>query len=88
VGTDRRGLSGGRVQACAGPWRTSGGWWNELGSGIGDQGSAKAPRSPIPSPRSPTWDRDEWDVALGDAATYRIYCDRATGAWFLDGVYD
>lgn len=27
VTTDRAGLSGGRVEACAGPWRTSGGWW-------------------------------------------------------------
>jgi protein ImuB len=25
--TMQRGLSGGRVDACAGPWRTSGGWW-------------------------------------------------------------
>lgn len=24
---DRRGLRGGRVAACAGPWRTSGDWW-------------------------------------------------------------
>ena len=24
---NRGGLSGGRVQRCAGPWRTSGGWW-------------------------------------------------------------
>ena len=24
---DRRGFIGGRVEACAGPWRTSGGWW-------------------------------------------------------------
>jgi len=44
------------------------------------------PRSPIPGPGS--WDRDEWDVTLGDRATYRIARDRATGAWFLDGVYD
>ena len=27
VTTDRRGLTGGGVEACAGPWRTSGGWW-------------------------------------------------------------
>jgi protein ImuB len=27
VFTDRRELPGGRVDACAGPWRTSGGWW-------------------------------------------------------------
>lgn len=25
--TLRRGLSGGKVESCAGPWRTSGGWW-------------------------------------------------------------
>jgi protein ImuB len=24
---DRRGMPGGRVEACAGPWRTSGEWW-------------------------------------------------------------
>ena len=34
VTTDRRGLSGGRVERCAGPWRTSGGWW---GSEAGTQ---------------------------------------------------
>jgi hypothetical protein len=32
VTTDRRGLSGGRVETCAGPWRTSGGWWMEVAS--------------------------------------------------------
>jgi hypothetical protein len=36
----------------------------------------------------PEWDRDEWDVTLGDGATYRIFRDRASGAWFLEGVYD
>ena len=34
------------------------------------------------------WDRDEWDVALGDGALYRIYCEHATGRWFLEGSYD
>jgi protein ImuB len=29
VATDRRGLGGGRVETCAGPWRTSGDWWRE-----------------------------------------------------------
>jgi hypothetical protein len=32
VTTDRRGLSGGRVETCAGPWRTSGGWWMDAPS--------------------------------------------------------
>ncbi len=32
VTTDRRGLSGGRVETCGGPWRTSGGWWRDAPS--------------------------------------------------------
>jgi protein ImuB len=27
VTTDRVGISGGRVERCSGPWRSSGGWW-------------------------------------------------------------
>jgi protein ImuB len=38
--------------------------------------------------KSDGWDRDEWDVALSDGALYRIYCDRATRAWFVEGSYD
>jgi protein ImuB len=38
--------------------------------------------------KSDGWDRDEWDVALSDGALYRIYCDRATRAWFIEGLYD
>jgi len=62
-----RGLNGGDVQRCAGPWRTSGGWWTV---------PAKA------------WDRDEWDVTLTDGATYRVFRDRSTDAWFIEGVVD
>ena len=29
--TDRAGVAGGRVETCAGPWRTSGAWWLESG---------------------------------------------------------
>jgi hypothetical protein len=29
VTTDRRGLSGGRVEHCEGPWRSSGDWWKQ-----------------------------------------------------------
>jgi protein ImuB len=29
VTTDRRGLSGGRVDRCEGPWRSSGDWWRQ-----------------------------------------------------------
>ena len=34
------------------------------------------------------WDRDEWDVALTDGATYRLFRARDTERWFLDGVLD
>ena len=64
---DRGGLSGGDVQRCAGPWRTSGGWWTV---------ATKA------------WDRDEWDVTLTEGVTYRVFRDRSTDAWFIDGVVD
>ena len=35
-----------------------------------------------------TWERDEWDVTLSDGATYRVFRDRGTDAWFLEGVVD
>ena len=35
-----------------------------------------------------TWERDEWDVTLNDGATYRVFRDRGTDAWFLEGVVD
>jgi protein ImuB len=34
------------------------------------------------------WDRDEWDLALGDGSLCRVYRDRIRGVWFLDGVFD
>jgi hypothetical protein len=38
--------------------------------------------------RAGAWDRDEWDVALGDRVVYRIHRDRPTARWFVDGVWD
>jgi protein ImuB len=35
-----------------------------------------------------SWSRNEWDVALNGGAVCRIYQDRATDRWFLEGVYD
>ena len=64
VSIDRRGMSGGRVDTCAGPWRTSGAWWMD------------------------PWDRDEWDVTLSDGATYRIFRDRRSDAWSVEGIVD
>jgi hypothetical protein len=41
--------------------------------------------------RSDEWERDEWDVAvtndLGETL-FRIFRDRRSGAWFVEGVYD
>ncbi len=34
------------------------------------------------------WDHDEWDVALSTGGMYRIYCDRQTNRWFVEGTYD
>jgi protein ImuB len=68
VTSDRRGISGGKVETYAGPWRTSGGWWVE--------------------DTKKYWERDEWDVTLSDGATYRIFRERDTDAWFVEGVVD
>jgi len=71
----RRGLSGGAIDSCAGPWRTSGGWW---------EARIPNPESRVPDP----WDRDEWDVALADGPTYRLFRERHSDKWFLEGVID
>jgi protein ImuB len=71
--TDRRGLAGGRVDVSAGPWRTSGHWWED---GAASERAIAA------------WDRDEWDVTLVDGATYRLFTERGTRAWFVDGLFD
>jgi protein ImuB len=73
VVTDRRGLTGGRVDVSAGPWRTSGNWWGDTAA---------------PGSISRAWDRDEWDVTLDDGATYRVFSERGTQAWFIDGLFD
>jgi hypothetical protein len=39
-------------------------------------------------PSSGAWDRDEWDVALSDGASYRVFLDRPTGGWFIDAILD
>ena len=73
VVTDRRGLGGGRVERCDGPWRSSGDWWNY---------APYASHAPRP------WDCDEWDVVLSDGAAYRVSQSRNDGAWFVEGLVD
>ena len=74
---DRRGISGGAVVDCAGPWRTSGHWWDES---AGDAAGS--------SSRSTPWDRDEWDVVLGDGVSCRVFLEREVGQWFVEGTFD
>jgi protein ImuB len=73
VTTNRRGFGGGNVVACTGPWRTSGEWWSD---------------GPSSRPSPARWNRDEWDVVLGDGAAYRIFQDRETEGWFIDAIVD
>ena len=73
VVTDRRGVGGGRVERCDGPWRSSGDWWND---------APYASHAPRP------WDCDEWDVVLSDGAAYRISQSRNDGVWFVEGLVD
>jgi protein ImuB len=76
ISTDRRGLVGGTVTMASGPWRTSGDWWKQPA----EPGKISLGQS--------AWDRDEWDVALTDGAIYRVFQDRATNGWFIDGMFD
>jgi protein ImuB len=34
------------------------------------------------------WDRDEWDIAFGDGTICRLFQQRDTGTWFIEGVLD
>lgn len=41
--------------------------------------------------RAGEWNRDEWDVEAifqSGKAVYRIFCDRQSGQWFVEGMYD
>ena len=34
------------------------------------------------------WDRDEWDVSFSDGASCRLYRERDSERWFIEGVFD
>jgi protein ImuB len=88
----RRGVPYGTVVQAAGPWRSSGGWWEGAAAhraeGGADAGRAERPVPPKPRRGERGWNRDEWDVALKSGAVCRIYRDRTTERWFLEGIYD
>jgi protein ImuB len=85
VTTDRRGFSGGSVVKCAGPWRSSGNWWT-----VPPNHQTLPPLPPYAThpTHATSWDHDEWDVALSDGATYRLFRDRARDAWFIEAIVD
>ena len=80
VTTGRGDLGGGRVEAWAGPWRSSGEWWQIPDARLQPRFDGRLTQV--------GWDRDEWDVALSDGALYRIYRDRDRDRWFVDGIVD
>ncbi|HEY1913619.1 MAG TPA: hypothetical protein VGG73_22010 [Vicinamibacterales bacterium] len=87
VTTDRREFAGGAVLHSAGPWRTSGEWWLDSHQPLAISHPSAMSHEPSAIPSAP-WDRDEWDVALGDGAVYRIFQERERGAWFIDAIVD
>ena len=89
--TDRHGIVGGRVEQCAGPWRTSGGWWTDRARPAHAHAHAHdhvlVHGGPADGGHS-SWDRDEWDVTLADRVTYRIFRERDSEKWVVEGVVD
>ncbi len=85
-----RGWADGPIATASGPWRSSGGWWESRRNASGRDGSPSRPSPPhqAASHASTMWDRDEWDVALRDGTTYRVYQDRQTQQWWLEGEID
>jgi protein ImuB len=83
IAASRRGIPYGGITEAAGPWRTSGGWWTTSGAGGSGLGQGTGRGEP-----GAGWNRDEWDVALKSGAVCRIYRDRSSEHWFLEGIYD
>ena len=80
LASSRRGMPSGAVIKAAGPWRSSGGWWTTQ--------TELPPKGGSHTSSEHAWNRDEWDVALKNGVVCRIYQDRTTERWFLEGIYD
>jgi hypothetical protein len=92
IAPSRRGIPYGGITEAAGPWRISGGWWTTSGAegwgpGRGAAGRGGAGQGTA-GQETAGWNRDEWDVALKSGAVCRMYRDRSTDRWFLEGIYD
>ena len=77
IASSQRGMPHGAVLQAAGPWRATGNWW--VADLPPEGGSCK---------RGGSYNRDEWDVALGGGAVCRIFHDRTADRWFLEAIYD
>jgi protein ImuB len=92
VATDRRGIAGGRVERCEGPWRSSGNWWSpstlDAGRWTMDDGRSTMDDRRWTMDDRRSWNCDEWEVWLSDGATYRISQAHDAGAWFVNGLLD
>jgi hypothetical protein len=56
--------------------------WN-----LKNRGSEHLKFSNCPASNCP-WNRDEWDVTLGEGTTYRLFCERGRDRWFVEGIID
>ncbi|MBV9087403.1 MAG: DNA polymerase Y family protein [Acidobacteriaceae bacterium] len=66
--------------------------WTEDGKVCGEVISSSGPwRTSGEWWNDAEWHRDDWDIALADGTScvlYRIFCDRLSGKWFVEGSYD
>jgi len=85
IAPSRRGIPSGAIVQAAGPWRSSGGWWIRAHCGLEGRGPLVPPK---PLSGEGGWNRDGWDVALMSGVVCRIYQDRTTDCWFIEGIYD
>jgi protein ImuB len=80
VTTDRRGIAGGSVTHCAGPWRTSGHWWSQRSdrSDRSDRlgGSGQISGSDSVSSTHPTHETHPTDVTHPAHPTHLTFWDR------------
>ncbi len=73
--------------------RKSAGEWRGSIEGLSPSTPPAASRQPpadhhVPWRGALGWNREEWEVALGDGGVYRIFEDRDLGRWFIEGILD